>query len=97
MKVPSITLYYSVIVLFLLVQTVFTVYNQGLFIHATDSAHALKVEKNKLLQEQLALHNELARATALSTVTAQVSLAEFEPMSKPLIITTSNSVALNTK
>jgi hypothetical protein len=94
MKRAPLSLYYGLITALLLVQTVYTVYNQGLFINASESAHALKLEKHQLLQEQLSLQNELARATALSAVTTQLSLAEFQPMSKPLILTSSTTVAL---
>ncbi len=95
MKVASYKLYYLSVIALLLVQTVYTVYNQGLFINATDTSHALLLEKNELLQEQLFLKNQLAQATALSTVTEQLSVNEFQPISKPLVLTSSSTVALS--
>ncbi len=95
MKSSFLPLYYVAVIAVLLTQTVYAVYNQGLFIFATDSVHDLKQEKQELLKEQLVLRNDLARSTALTSVLSYSGINDFEAMQKPLVIKSHDNLALS--
>lgn len=96
MQLSSNRLYflsYSVGAAILLVQAFLTVFQLGTTISDNQKISQLQYQREKIIATKAAAEQEATALIAISTVESQLA-TDFVPVQKPLVIRTSDSVAL---
>lgn len=95
MKRVITKLYYIAIILILLSKVGLTLFSNGLAVHHGKKIAHLQVQRNNLLTQQLKLTSELSEKSSIASISEVISLEEYSPISKPIIISQIDSVASN--
>lgn len=96
MQIPTSRFYlltYTLGALILIVQAFVTVFQLGTTISDNQKISQLQYRRDKILAEQAVAEQTAVRLVAISNIESQLS-TDFQPVQKPFVIRTSDSVAL---
>jgi hypothetical protein len=86
-------IYYFILTAVVLGRSMATVYQRSLVVHHGASLNELERQKSSLQKEKIALSNQLASLNSLSAVRSSNQYAQFQPISKPLVVAASTLTA----
>lgn len=91
----KLTIYYLILLSFIGVKLIGTIYQGSLLVFHSRSSHKLSEQKNKLEDQKLSLNLKLAEQQSLTQISQSDQIKQFELVTKPVTINSIVTVAAN--
>ncbi|MDQ5951305.1 MAG: hypothetical protein QG639_582 [Patescibacteria group bacterium] len=82
----KLTIYYLIIAAIVAGKTLTTIYQRSVVIHHGNMVYDMQNEKKQLLQQKLAMSNELSQKNSLSALHQSTDLSGYNQISQTLVI-----------